>query len=508
MFSGIFGKKSDHPMADLKSAQAILDELPKSDAHKALMELTEWIESVAQRGDFRLDHQFAVLRLLDETAQPYVRKLVREYFVPHELQKFQENRLWLMLGNFFRHSGEAYFTVFQRCCSDVKGASSLKGHMPLLAARTIHALAGQLKYACVHYELVDPVIWHKLAQLCLHAEQQQYLAVPVELYAGVTGASAVQSELGYLLAWYGCGVGTLDPLQMHLTERILFHYRSVVTIGAQQAGSLFSFDLSHPAAPLRVNLELQAQPSLRYVSMAALRQQLEGLIAKLGKSGVPEELNLGGSYDAELAAQASRFLLGYLIAPPSRRSARRGIKVTLNVVSGFAKVVEHTDVGLNFSGEQAAQWQIEDISVSGFGTVLPAQAANGIRIGSLLGMQPEGLASWGVAVVRRLLRDKAGQMHVGAEILSNQIAGVAISPGGGGGESEEGQPALWLNAKQGVISGEAQLMLKADSFSQQRSLLTRLDGKSYLLVPNQLREKGTDYDLASFRIIERETGEE
>lgn len=507
MFSGIFGKKSDHPMADLKSAQAILDELPKSDAHKSLMELTEWIESVAQRSDFRLDHQFAVLRLLDETAQPYVRKLVREYFVPHELQKFQENRLWLMLGNFYRHSGEAYFTVFQRCCSDVKAASALKGQIPLLVARTVHALAGQLKYVCAHYEPVDPLIWHQLAQLCLHAEQQQYFSVPVELYAGVAGDCTVQGELGSMLAWYGCGVGTLQPLHMHLTGRIMGHYRADITIGAQQAGSLFSFDLNLPAAPLRVNLEVQAQPSIRYVSMAALRQQLEGLIARLGKSGVPEELNLGGSYDAELVAQASRFLLGYLIAPPSRRSARRGIKVTLNVVSGFARVVEHTDVGLNFSEEQAAQWQIEDISASGFGTVLPAQAANGIRIGSLLGMQPEGLANWGVAVVRRLLRDKAGQMHVGAEILSNQIAGVAISPGGAG-ESAEGQPALWLNAKQGAGFGEAQLMLKADSFSLQRSLLTRLDGKSYLLVPNQLREKGADYDLASFRVIERETGEE
>src|SRR3990167_2811565 len=102
MLSGIFGKKSDHPMADMKSAQALLDDLPKNDAHKMLMELTEWIESVADNPDFKLDHQFAVLRLLDETAQPYARKLARDYFTPQELNKSQENRLWLGLGNFYR----------------------------------------------------------------------------------------------------------------------------------------------------------------------------------------------------------------------------------------------------------------------------------------------------------------------------------------------------------------------------------------------------------------------
>src|SRR3989338_7229 len=114
MLSGIFGKKSDHPLADIRSAQALLDDLPKNDAHKMLMELTDWIESVSDNTDFKLDHQFAVLLLLDETAQPYVRKLARDYFAPQELNKFQENRLWLVLGNLFRHAAKAYCAVFSR----------------------------------------------------------------------------------------------------------------------------------------------------------------------------------------------------------------------------------------------------------------------------------------------------------------------------------------------------------------------------------------------------------
>jgi hypothetical protein len=112
-----------------------------------------------------------------------------------------------------------------------------------------------------------------------------------------------------------------------------------------------------------------------------------------------------------------------------------------------------------------------------------------------------------VAVVRRLLRDDANQLHAGAEILANQFAGVFLNRNGS--ELEDGQAALWLYAKQGELSGGAQLLLmKADTFSANRSLKIQLDGKNYLLIPNGLQEKGLDYDLAKFKLIEQEVSED
>ncbi len=505
-------------MADIKSAQALLDDLPKNDAYRLLMELSEWIESVADHTDFRLDHQFAVLRLLDEAAQPYARKLVRDYFTPQELNKFQENRLWLVLGSLYRHTAKAYCAVFHRYCSGDKGDSAIKAQLPLLAARMVYAMTGQLKYICARYGPVDNAVWGNLAQLYRHAEQQQYLDTPLALYSGAAGNTTVKCELGRLLGWYGCGVNTLKPLYMHLTERIIGQYCSSIEIGAQQvADSLFGFDLEHPAAPVHIKvggMTQGAQASMRFVGMAEMQPKLAALVRTLEKGAVPDSLNLGGTYDAELVREAAQYLLNYLAAPPSRRGARRGIRVGLNVAYGFDKMLERTDVALNFSDEQAAHWDVEDISASGFRTVLPAQATDGIRIGSLLGIQPDGVPHWGAAVVRRLMRDDANRLHVGAEMLTNQIAGVALSQSGGGGGFEDGQPALWLQAKSekllaghppGGPSGEAQLLMKADTFSAHRSLLTRLNGKKYLLIPGRLQEKGLDYDLASFRVIEQES---
>lgn len=507
MLSGIFGKKSDHPMADIKTAQALLDDLPKNDAYKSLMELSEWMESVADNADFRLDHQFAVLRLLDETAQPFVRKLARDYFIPQELSKFQENRLWLVLDNWHRHTAEAYFTVFNRYCNSDKGASAIKAQVPFLVARAVYAMTGQLKYICAHYGPIDKTIWNNLAQLYRHAEQQQYLDTPLVLHHG-GGDTSVKGELGRLLGWYGCGINTMRPLYMHLTERIVGQYCSSIDIGAQQdTNSLFSFDLEHPAAPVGVKQGITAQPSMRFVSMAEMQPKLAALINNLEKGAVPEILNLGGTYDVELVRGAVQSLLNYLTAPPSRRSVRRWVNINLNMVNGFDKIIEHTDVALNFSDEQPACWNTGDISASGFRTILPAQGTDGIRIGGLLGVQPEGVPHWGVAVVRRLTRDDTNQLHVGAEMLTNQIAGVALRQSSVGGRYEDEQQALWLQAKPGESSGEAQLLMKAGTFSAHHSLQTRLNGKNYLLIPGRLQEKGPDYDLASFRVIEQETGE-
>ena len=513
MLSAIFGKKSDNPLADIKSAQVLLDDLPKNDAFRSLAELTELVELLSEQADFRLDHHFAVLRLFDEAAQPYVRKLVREYFTPFEINKFQENRLWLALGNWSRHVASAYLQVFTAYCNGEKGSSAIKAQLPLLGARAVHALMWQLKYNCAHYDQIDSSVWNNLALLYRHAEQLGYLEMPVSLYPGMVGNTSVKFEVGILMVWYDSGLSALSPLYIHLIERIVAHYRSTIDIHAEVSQhSRLSFDLNRPSEPTRINMGATTHPAMRFVGIPALQARLEDLMKVLKKNIVPDEINLGGSYEAEAVKNASQYLLNYVIAPPVRRNKRRLADVTLNVVDSFDKVVERTGAGLNFGagGEEPARWVTEEISAGGFSASIPAKGNGSIGIGSLLGIQPDGLPHWGVATVRRLLRDDAkNQLRVGAEILSNQIAGVVLNQNRvPGGAIENGQPALWLYAKQNDSTGEVQLLMRADTFSPGRSLQVQLDGKNYLLMPSGLQEKGLDYDLAKFRFVVQEPGEE
>jgi len=510
MLSTLFGKKSDNPMADIKSAQALLDDLPKNDAFRSLGDITELIELLSQQTEFKLDHQFAVLRLYDEAAQPFVRKLVREYFTPFEINKFQENRLWLSLGNWSRQIANAYIKVFTEYCSSVKGSSTIKAQVPLLTARTVHAIMWQLKYICSHYEQVDNALWASISQLYKYAEQQQYLDTPVSLYPGLIGNTTVKQEVGDLLVWYDSGLSALSPLYIHLTERILAHYRFTLEIQAEVSNnSRLSFDLNRPSEPTRINMGATTHLAMRFIGMPTLQAKIEDLMKVLNKNIVPDEINLGGNYESGVVKNATQYLLNYVIAPPVRRNMRRMANVTLGVVDGFDKIIACSE-GRKIIGEtEPAKWVTQEISVKGFGTVIPAKGSGGIGIGSLLGIQPEGVPHWGVAVVRRLLRDDADQLRIGAEILSGQVAGVILNQNKvPGGAIENGQPALWLYARQDNSTGECQMLMRADTFSSGRSLQIKLDGKNHLLMPNGLQEKGLDYDLAKFRFVVQESDEE
>lgn len=513
MLASLFGKKSDHPMADIKSAQALLEDLPKNDAHKMLLELTEWLESVKDASNFKLDYQFAVICLLDETAQPYVRKLARDYFAQIELNQFQENRLWLALGNFYRHAALAYLTLFNHYQQNDKRAASLRLHMPLIVGRAVYALRGQLKYVCSHYGPVDQNIWANIALLYRDAESRLYIDSPARLYAAQTEDSSVKQEVARLLAWYGAGVANLSPVYLHLTERIFAQYCGEINIHSPSQNppsvekDIFSFDLNRAVAPVRVSFDAAVHPAVRFVSMNNLQAKLEGLLKTLEKNIVPSDLNLLGNYDAETVREAVLHVLTYLLVPPLRRAVRREVKVDLNIALGFPNVLERTEVGLDFNSAPLVQWQVEDISPSGFHTVLPANA--NMHIGNLLGLQPAGVPHWGVAVVRRMLRDESNKLHLGAEILANKIAGVVLSQSGGGSPGfEEGQPALWLYGKGDETASEVRLLMKADAYSSSCSLLVNLEGHHYLLIPVALEEKEADYDLAKFRVIEQEGVEE
>lgn len=499
---GFFGKKSDHPMADLKSAQVLLEDLPKSDALRSLQELSTWVESVREQAEFRLDHQFAVLRLLDETARPFERKLMREYYAANAVSKFHENRLWMALNEFLGQVAQAYVNVLTRYRNGDKGGGALKPVLPLIAARGICAVAGSLKCAAVRYALVDPAMWRYLAEFYSHAETQQYLDEPVLLYSGSGTPTSVRCELTSVLMWYATSASTLNRLNMHIAERLTAHLCKSFTVAAQwEPGSMFGFDVLHPGQPMRVSEETKPQPGLLFIGVKDIEVHIESLLKALEKNVVPEDINLGGVYDAGTVQGVLRHLEDCLKAPPTtRRNLRHNIKVNLNVANGFSRIMEQTDVGLNFGDETSMTWEAEDISTGGLRCVLPASRAGEIAIGLLVGIKPEKVDRWGVGIVRRLRRDQKDNLHIGVEILTNQMTGVGLRER----SADEEKPALWLNCP-GDDSGEARLLMSADTFSSSRSLHVQLAGKNYLLMPMELLERGEDYDLARYRKIEEDT---
>jgi hypothetical protein len=506
---GLFGKKSDHPLAEIKSAQQLLDEVPKTDSYNAVQEITGWIESIVELADeFRLDHELAVLRMFDEAAQPHVRKLMRDYFTVQPLSKFQENRLWTTLNAYFTHSELAYHDVLTRYRNGSKGASSIKGDLPLMGVRGIVALGGRLKMAVARYALVEPTLWNHLSEFYGHAETHEYQHGAVGLYPGVVGNTSVKQEFAALLVWYGVSAGVLSPLQEHITERLISFAGKGLHLDEQYNGNaLFVFDLSQPTPPMRLAGDATLHPALRFVLIEEGIQLLGNLLKTLEKGVVPDDVNFcGATYEADLVHDILRRLIDNLTQPlPTRRNPRRKINVNLKVANGFFKMLEKADVGLNFMSEEDGDvWEIEDISATGFRSVVPVPRADGIRIGSLIGSKPENVKNWGAGIVRRLSRDDKNNLHIGVEVLSTQIVGVSLADR----VIEEGvekdiDVGMYLN-RPNDTSGEAWLLMKPDTFSPNHSLNMDMDGKTFLLLPVALVESGDDYDLARYRLMEHE----
>ena len=510
MLGSLFGKKSDHPLADLKSAQQLLEVIPKADALKALAEISELMESLPERAnEFRLDHQVALLGLLDEVAQPHVRKLLRDYFTVQPLNKFQENRLWGALNEFFRYSEQSYASIFAQWRKGDRAKDVEKLKLVLLASRAIVAASNRLKLAAVRYEQVDPELWEHLAGVCLCAEKHGFLDEIVSLYPGAGINTSARREFAGLMVWYSVGTGTLVPLQIHIAERLVTHLNKYLEVNTQAgAGSLWAFNLAQPKAPQRVSAEGTIHPSVRFFGAGGLDNGLNDLIRTLKKGVVPQEVNLFGSvYEAELLDEVANQLISRCVSPPAtRRNVRRKLNVNLHVLNGLQNLIENTDVGLNFGNAENIVWEVEDVSATGFRSVVSPSQLGELKIGTLIGSKPENVGNWAVGIVRRLSRDAQNNLQVGVEILSNQVIGVSLHVADLSREGEADHLAIYLN-KQNDNSGEASLLMKPGSFLPSRSFRMQIDGKTYLLLSLGLIESGDDYDLARYRKIEQDMSE-
>lgn len=499
---GLFGKKSDHPMADVKSAQLLLADLPKDDALKALHELAGWIESVRADTDIRLDERFGVLRLLDETARPYETRLRREYFSPENLAaSAREKRLWRELTEFYTALAAAYYSVLVGCHNGEKGAAALKTLRPLIVARGVSAVAEQLKCTAAHYAPVAPEVWTQLADYYADAEVQDFLDDDIELYAGLPGQS-IRRQLAGILLWWGSGTGTLKPDQIHLSERLTAAVCGGLSLGAAPADdTLFVFDLSQANPPARYNGDTSAHPNLRFVGLGEGLSQLEGMISRLEKGVLPPELGLGGPYPTEpVLDMARRLASGWQSAPPSRRNIRHSISVNLAILKGMSEVLAVAAGAAVADSGPGKTWVAEDISATGFRCNLDVAQATGIAVGSLVGFRPQNVQHWGIGIVRRLRRGDQNKMDAGIEVLTNRMTGVGVREEGGP-EGANDLLAIWLGQTDGA--GRARLLVKAGSVAEDRLLRMRAGGKRYMLMPHGAVEKGDDFDLLRYQAVEQ-----
>jgi hypothetical protein len=510
MLKWIKGSKSDHPLADEKAAREFIAELPPLDSYKSLEELGYWLDTLSAADDLALPRMLEIVDLIDHAAKNHQRKLSQDYLSSSaRLQKFQEIRIWNAVFTFWKQLSDAYQMCLTRFQAGAGGWGALKGQMPMVVARALRALTLQLKWQLLRYGPVDPRVWAQMGKLCAYAEERGFATTSVVVYPGKFGESTVQREFLKGVMLNISSTDSLLPAKLEVAERIVAQFSEFFVMNRQPAkGCHYFFDLNEDRLPARVMSRLQMTPGLRFFGPGNAAEQLEKLIAAVQADGVvPSQINLGGTFDAEVVLEALRHLARYWASmPPARSEERRNSVLRMSVVHDFDEIIstvsgETQDLSFDSSTEV---WTVENESEGGYGALMPRARSDWLRVGTLLGVKLDDGASWGVGIVRRMSAYDHKQRYVGIQVLTKGATVVKLAAISAQDDPElESALLLPSNANETNGASEMNLLLRPGAFSLQKSMEMRAYERSYLLVPRKLVEGGHDFDMARFRVMQR-----
>jgi hypothetical protein len=504
--------KSDHPMADDKAAREFLAELPAGDSFKLLEELSFWLDRTRASEGLKPQRIFEIIDQLDAAGKSDQRKLAQEYLSGgNRRSRFQEQRIWSAQVEFWRQLGAAYEFCLEKTLPGVSGGGTLNTLAPTLTCRAIRALTLELKWLLIRYGPIDPTLWGRLGALYARAESGGFAAKPCTVYPGAWGESTVQREYLKALMLVMSATDCLLPRQLEVAERIVAEFSEYFVLQDRLAkGCHYHVDLNVARAPARLVAQVRAAPSVRYFGAGTAPDVAHKMIATIAATGAyPSDLNLGGNYEPSLVAEVLHHLARYWAPiPPARADERRGSVARIHVVHDFDDILatiagESTDLSFHDSIET---WTVENESEGGYGAVIAQSKGDWVKVGTLLGIKREDGAAWGVGIVRRLTSGSEQQPYVGIQTLAKGGTRVKLYPTGGRNAAvSSGEDAVLLPSSKTASTGtgELNLLMRMGSFSPRQSLQMRAYDREYLLVPKELLEGGHDFDMATFRVMQR-----
>jgi hypothetical protein len=506
-------KKSDHPMAEEKGAKELLTELPTHDPFKTLQEVTHWLEAARDTEGLKPQRVYEIIDQLDSAGRLPARRLSQEYLAAgNRLQRFQEQRIYSSVVEFWRQLGAAYEFCLAQSMPNVPGANALKPLVPAITVRAIRALTIELKWGLMRYAPVDPTLWGRLGALYAQSEKGGFSEKLCMMYPGVSTASSVQREYLAVLMLGMSATDSLLPRKLEVAERIVSSFAEYFVLQKQLAkGCHYHVDLAVARPPARLMARVGSVPTVRYFGPGTACEVAEKVIGRITDVGaIPSDLNLGGNYEPSLVVEVLRHLARYWApVPPSRNEERRRSFARINVVHDFDEILaiiaggpkDLTDLSFD---QHIETWTVENESENGYGAIIPPSKADWLKVGTLLGIKLEDGNAWGVGIVRRLSNDPTQQRYVGIQTLAKGGARVKLfAVGEAGAQSGEDAVLLPSSAADSSGTGELSLLMRMGTFSQRQNFQMRAYERDYILVPKQLLEGGQDFDMAKFRVLQQ-----
>lgn len=489
---GLFSARVDHPLADAREAERLLGELPAQDAAAALDSATAWLDSLVATTEFKPDDRLDLILRIDAAVLPHTRRLAREYLTAARQTRAEEFRLWKLNQDYWHSLSVGYDESLHRLRDPGKVGEALRPQLGPLVARLLHALGHRLKWDHFRYGPIAGELWTRAGGAYLAAEQGQAAVRAVALYAGAGGTTPA-AEYMRMLLFQASSMDNLLPVEIEIAERLIAHLVPNFSLTDQaRPENVYWVDAAKPLPPTRLARIPEIAPTLRFFATAPGLAAIERLRAEIeARGGLPAEINFGGQYSPRLVLAVIDHLAAcWAPVPPMRHHPRRPVKSRMIVVGGLQPTRRYLGSELLF-GDDAESWVVEDVSQGGIGAQVSLVGKDWLKVGSLVGLQPEGGSNWLVGVVRRFVRESDAVGSVGIETLSKQPRGALADSRGL--ETE----VVLLDPP--AAGGELRLALSIAAWEEQQPLMVEIDGRRYRLFPQDRLETGAGHVVGTYR---------
>lgn len=440
------GGKPDHPMHNIAAAKTLLADLPE-DPGKALDEVASWLTTLTAAEGLRLADRVDIVKLLDETGQPFERQLVQLYLKPGKASDYERTRAWQTVLEFWERLTDAYRPCLNEFRQKHKAARGLAGELPLLTVRCLRGLANVARVLHLRYLPVGDETWRALFEVFRLSEtagcDNQRLAV----YAGDTLQTTPRRELLTALMLDAASPESILPRQIELTARAAARFSdSFLFRPTPETPCNWYVDLARPSRPLQVRANVSVQTTMRFFGAGVAMARIDEVVKRMTEYPDEKIKLLGEDYSSEdKLLVLKRLMLYWSEHPPQRRGERSQVTAEIEVAHGFRHVaglvprVEFSgmadivhggadvklkeDLSLQLVADQeqvpTEKWLEQDTSTWGLGVEIPRGSESRVRVGMLCGLNG-GAQRWWVGVVRRLFRDSEKHGHAGIEILAKK----------------------------------------------------------------------------------------
>jgi hypothetical protein len=500
---GIFGagSRSNHPLSNPKEARRIIGALAAAEPSESLEGCIHWLASVRSDASLKPVERAQLVRSLDEAAQIAEKTLSSHYLSAARLTKQQESRLWSVIHDFWNECAFGYLSCLDAFGNGRKSGDALKSLLPLLGVRALHALAESLKWEYVRYGPIGEQLWARLARAYALLDSLGLARAKVVVYPE-SAESTPQEELLRAVMFGACSPASLLPLEIDLAQRILARCAHLFQLASRvSADTLYWIDLEQGGAPVRIARPPSQGLSVRYLGAARALDEINTWLQEMRAFGeVPSALALGGAYEpAMVLAVLEHLEQCWRPNLSERRHPRHRVKSRLTIAWSFDGIMNvlQPERARDLDATGLESWIVENVSVGGFGAIVPQVRGDWLKIGCLVALQPEGSGNWLIGAVRRVSRPAPHQAVVGIQTLARVAIPVDLRVHGN--ESEN------LGIERGILlestppQGEARLLVRPGADASAHRFSLERQGTRTMLVPIGIAERREDYELLRCR---------